>query len=128
MPPRAMAACRMSFRIRAGRFFGFFRESAAQHREYRSFLGLQSSYAASQFVLSLRLDFKNKVAVPVGVQNLRMDVALATNGRSIAQPRGDFFDRVAKIALRLRGAVEAFKLGEGHRRQNRSRPGAEILR
>ena len=128
MPPRAPAASRMSFRIRHGRFFGFFRESAAQHREHRGLFRLQAPYGVSKLAFGLRLNLKNKVAVHVGAQNLRMDVTLATNSRSIAETRGDFFDRAAKIALRLRGAVEALKLGEGHRRQNRSRPGTEILR
>ena len=57
-----------------------------------------------------------------------MHVAFAADGRRVAELARHFFDRGAKIALRLRGAVEALKLIERHRRENRSRPGTEVLR
>lgn len=57
-----------------------------------------------------------------------MYVALAADGRRIAKLRGYFFDCCAEIALRLRRAVKGLKLIQRHRRKDRSRPGAEILR
>ena len=84
--------------------------------------------AASKLTLGLRFDH-DKVSVHVGIQNLGMNVTLAANCRRVAKSRRYlFFDSATKIAFRLRSAIETLKLGEGHRRQNRSRPSAEILR
>ena len=57
-----------------------------------------------------------------------MHIAFAANGRRVAEPARHFFDGGAEIALCLGGAVEALKLIERHRREDRSRPGAEVLR
>ena len=46
----------------------------------------------------------------------------------IAELARDLFDRGAKVALRLSGAVKALKFIERHRREYRSRLGAEVLR
>src|SRR5262249_3835358 len=56
-----------------------------------------------------------------------MHVAFAADSRRIAELARYLFNRGAKVALRLRGAVEAFKLIKGHRRKDSSRPGAEVL-
>jgi hypothetical protein len=78
---------------------------------------LQSSYRALKLALGLQLDLEHKIAADVGIQNLRADVALAANGRSIAQPRRHLLDCASKIMLCLRGAVEAINFGEDPGRQ-----------
>src|SRR5215469_12905696 len=57
-----------------------------------------------------------------------MDVAFAADRRGVAQPGRDLFDSGPKIALSLGSAVEAFKFGESHCRENRPCPRAEIFR
>jgi hypothetical protein len=57
-----------------------------------------------------------------------MHVAFAANGRRIAEFSRDLFNRGSKISLRLRGAIKAVKLIEGHSREDRARPGAKVLR
>jgi hypothetical protein len=55
-------------------------------------------------------------------------VAFATDGRRVAQLARDLFNGGAQIALCLSRAVEAFELIQRHRREDRARPGSEVLR
>ena len=57
-----------------------------------------------------------------------MHIAFAADGRRVAELARDFFNRSTKISLCLRGAIKAFQLIEGHRREDSASPGAEVLR
>ena len=111
----------------AGRSASFARRPRRSARTAAS-SGFKTLHVAAQFAFGFCLEFKHEIAVHVGIQHFRMHVAFAADGRRIAELARHLFDGGAEVALRLRGAVEAFKLIERHRRQDRARPGAEILR
>jgi hypothetical protein len=113
--------------LRSGAF-GFFRKPAPQEGEDGSFFRFQALDVAAQFAFGFCFQLKHELAVHVGIQNFRMHVAFAADGRRIAKFARDLFNRGSKISLRLRGAVKALKLIEGHSREDRARPGAKVLR
>ena len=81
-------------------------------------------HIAAQFVLGFCFELKHEIAVHVGVQYFRMHVSFCGRWWGVAELG---FDSGAKIALRLSCAVEAFELIERHCREERARPGAEVL-
>ena len=98
-----------------------------KHARTAASSGLRLPTAPTQLALGLRFQPKHEIAVHIGAQHFRMNIAFAAYGRRIAEPACHFFDSCAEIALGLGGAVEALKLVERHRGEDRSRPGAEIL-
>src|SRR5581483_9111194 len=67
-------------------------------------------------------------AVEVGVEHGRVDVALAADGRRVAELPGYPLDRAHHVPFRLGLAVEALELLQGLGGEDRAGPGAEVLR
>ncbi len=65
--------------------------------------------------------------VEIGVENLGVDIALATDGRCVAQILRRLFDRLADILLRLRLCFRLATLFERLDSDNCSPPGTKIL-
>ena len=85
-------------------------------------------HIAAQFAFGFFFQFKHELAVRVRIENFRMHVAFTADGRRVAEFARDLFDGSAEMSLCLRGAIKALKLIECHRREDRARPGAEVLR
>ena len=99
----------------------------AEQDEDGGFFWRQGGQVLLQLVFDPALERLAEGAVEVGVEDCRMDVALAADGAGVAEPEGDGFDRRDDVLLGLRFRVELAELLEGLGGQDRSGPGPEVL-
>src|SRR6267142_2679134 len=69
----------------------------------------------------------DRLAVLIRLQHRGVHVALARDGRRVAELRGDALDRPGDIAFRLAARRAGPGLGQRQRAQHRARPRAEVL-
>lgn len=74
-------------------------QTGSQQGKDRSFFRSQRSQALAQLLFEPVLDLERQRAFDVGRDDLRMDVALAADGRRVAEPGSDLLDGGADVAL-----------------------------
>ena len=64
-------------------------EAALQQHQHRNLLGLQAAQLLAEFLLDLLLEARHQGAVEIGPDDLRVNVALAADGRRVAEAARD---------------------------------------
>ena len=82
----------------------------------------------AQLLIDVFLHFEQEVTVEIRIDDIGMDVAFAADRRGVPEHGCDTLHGPRDILFRPRLAVGLFKFTQRHRRQDRARPGAEVLR
>jgi len=102
-------------------------ELTGQEGHHGDFLGLQAVARIGQFFFRSLLQRLQQASVQIAVEDRRMDVALAADGRRIAEHLGDRLDGLQDVLLGFRLGVEDLELLQGQGCEVGRRPGAKIL-
>src|SRR5579872_5441052 len=102
-------------------------EALLQEGQHGGLLGGQVMQRARQLLLDAAAERLQQRAVEVGVDDGRVDVALAADGLGVAQALGHRLDGRDDVVFGLRLRVERRELLEGAGGQDGAGPGAEVL-
>src|SRR5947209_6549980 len=102
-------------------------ETLPEKCQHHDLVGSEIGVLTLELLRDLGLNHLHEVTGHVGVQDFRVDVALAADGRRVAELLRDAFDRGDDVALRLGLAVVRLEFRKRQRRQNGSRPSPKIL-
>src|SRR5436309_256932 len=107
--------------------FGLLRKALLEQAKDGRFFGTQGAEFFAQLSFGSLFQGLDKSAVEVSIDNVRVNVTFATDGRGVSQALRDGLDRLDDVLFRLRLAVKTLEFAQGHRAEDRAGPGAKIF-
>src|SRR5438874_13427686 len=101
--------------------------SFPQKSEHGCLFGVQVVERGGRLLFGLLAGLRDCTSVQIGLNDRRVDVRLAADCRSVAQPFGYLLDGLYNVLPRLRLCAKTLRLAQRYRGQHCARPGAEIL-